>query len=87
MAVEMTCKENWQSGQMRLKGTYLIPAFKNFDNCWWIKKKKSVSDALKVNATFFVSVDRLFLDEVICLFKWEVGKGYFQKSATQSNKG
>lgn len=54
-------------------------------------QKTTVSDALKVNTTLFFSADRLCLElkqmKLTYLFKWEVGKGYFQKSTTQSNKG
>lgn len=55
-----------------------------------MNKKKSVSEALKVNTTLFLSVGWLFelkQMEVFYLLKWEVGKGYFQKSVTQSSNG
>lgn len=54
------------------------------------QKKKIVSGALKVNTTLFFSVGRHSLElkqmKLFHLFKWEVGKGSFQKSETQSNK-
>lgn len=66
------------------RGTHLVPDFKKFYNYWWIKKKKkSVSEALKVNTALFFSVGWLFelkQMELFNLLKWEVGKGYFQKS-------